>query len=84
MKGRWPDTAIIKAPCAVVNMSYSLTVKVFDGIFGGLPHIVLLGAVLPIHVYSALIRNSSIHGATMPHLRAVIAIISPYSGVFVL
>jgi hypothetical protein len=75
------NTAIIKAACAAVNMSYNLTVKVFDGIFGELPHALLLGAVLLIQVYSALIRNSSIYGATMPHLRVLIAIVSsaPYS-----
>jgi hypothetical protein len=57
-----------------VNMSYSLTLQVFDGIFGQLPLVLLLGAVLPAHAYSALIRNSSIHGAMMPDLRAMIAI----------
>src|SRR3954447_15181185 len=69
------NTIIIMVPCSVVNMSYSLTVKVFDGIFGQLPHILLLSAVLSVHLYSGLSRNSSIYGATMPDLSAIIAII---------
>ena len=69
-------TAVIKAACAAVNMSYSLTLKVFDGIFGELPHILLHGAMPHDHLYRVLIRNSSSYGATMPHLRAVITIVS--------
>ena len=38
------------------------------------PKILLLSAVLPV-VYSALIRNSAMYGATMPHLRVITTIV---------